>query len=155
MIVQYSHTFLNLNNLYALCIRYLGIFWFIRFIVKEWHIFYIVSILRGFQMVVFQIYDSIRKDLEKLLLQFSLKENYFSDLIPRVLMAVDFSVTYYSPGAVTLKTIQRFKQIYTEFLNVDCWRYELPEPGNTIWIILSPKGKWATKIICITTFKNL
>lgn len=53
----------------------------------------------------FQIYDSIRKNLEKLLLQFHLKENNFSGLIPGVLMALDLSDTYHSPGYVALKTI--------------------------------------------------
>lgn len=70
--VQYSCTFLNLNNLlHALYIRYLEIFWFIRYIVEEWHTLYLGSIPNGFQMVVLQIYDLIRKDLEKL--QFDLK----------------------------------------------------------------------------------
>lgn len=88
--------------------------------VEKWHILYIGNILHGFQTVIHQIYDSIRKDLEKLILQFHLKENYFSGLIHRVLMAVDLSDTYHSPGIVALKTIRRFEQIYTELLNVDC-----------------------------------
>lgn len=66
--------------------------------VEEWHILYIGNILHGFQTVTHQIYDSIRKDLEKLLLQFHLKENDFSGLIPRILMAVDLPDTYHSPG---------------------------------------------------------
>lgn len=66
---------------------------------------YLGSILHGFQMVVLQIYDLIRKDLEKLLLRFNLKANYFSELTPKVLVELDFPDTYHSPGVVTLKTI--------------------------------------------------
>lgn len=70
--VQHSYTFLNLNNLpHSLYIRYLGICWFIRFMVEEWHILYLGSILLGFQKVVLHIYDSTRKDLEKLFLHFT------------------------------------------------------------------------------------
>ena len=94
-----------------------------RFMVEEWHILYLGSILHGFQKVVLHIYDSTRKDLEKLFLHFTgnLKENYFSELIPRVLMEVDFFATNHPPGVVTLKTIQRFKQINTtEVQSADC-----------------------------------
>lgn len=94
--------------------------------VEEWHILYLVSILHGFQKVVPQIYDSIRKDLEKLFFQFNgnLKENYFSELTPRVLMEIDFSATNNPPGIVTLTTIQdssksilRSKVLIVEYMN--------------------------------------
>lgn len=76
--VQHSYTFLNLNNLpQTLYIRYLGICWFIRFMVEGWHILYLGSILHGLQKVVLQIYDSIRKDLEKLFLQWQPKRKLF------------------------------------------------------------------------------
>lgn len=76
--VQHSYTFLNLNNLpHPLFIRYLGICWFIIFMVEGWHILYLGSILHGLQKVVLQIYDSIRKDLEKLFHQWQPKRKLF------------------------------------------------------------------------------
>lgn len=92
--------------------------------VEEWHILYLGSILHCFQMLVLQIYDFIRKDLEKCLQTQSKSKSksciQFSELTPGVLMELDFSDTYHSSGVVTLKTIKRFKRIYTKVLRVDC-----------------------------------
>lgn len=99
--------------------------------VEEWHILYLGRILHGFQKVVLQIYDSIRKGLEKLFFQCNgnLKENYFSELTPRVLMEVDFSDTNNPPGIVTLTTIQdssksilRSKVLIVEYMNYQSQR---------------------------------
>jgi len=45
--------------------------------VEGWHILYLGSILHGLQKVVLQIYDSIRKDLEKLFHQWQPKRKLF------------------------------------------------------------------------------
>lgn len=99
--------------------------------VGEWHILYLASILHSFQKVVLQIYDSIRKGLEKVFFQLNgnLKENYFSELTPSVLMEVDFSATNNPPGIVKLTTIQdssksilRSKVLIVEYMNYQSQR---------------------------------